>query len=107
MVDTFPSAFLRLKLRFCCALVGALLVGILDMSGETKAADDTIVVARAMDINSLDPARAYCDTCQIYLSAVYETLLTLAPDNKTIAPSLAEKWEVSPDVTTFTFHLNP
>jgi len=107
MVDTFPSAFLRLKLSFCCALLAALLVGTLDMSGEAKAADDTIVVARDMDINSLDPARAYCDTCQIYLSAVYQPLLTLAPDNKTIVPSLAEKWEVSPDVTTFTFHLNP
>ncbi len=39
-----------------------------------SAADSSIVVARAMDINSLDPARAYCDTCQIYLSAVYDTL---------------------------------
>ena len=72
-----------------------------------QAADGSVVVARAMDLNSLDPARAYCDTCQIYLSAVYDTLLTLGADNKTIVPSLAEKWEVSPDVTQFTFHLNP
>ena len=72
-----------------------------------KADDSSIVVARAMDLNSLDPARAYCDTCQIYLSAVYDTLLTLGPDNKTIVPDLATKWEVSPDVTTFTFHVNP
>ena len=72
-----------------------------------EAADSEIVVARAMDLNSLDPARAYCDTCQIYLSAVYDTLLTLGPDNKTIVPDLATSWEVSPDVTTFTFHLNP
>ena len=71
------------------------------------AADSEIVVARAMDLNSLDPARAYCDTCQIYLSAVYDTLVTIAPDNKTVIPDLAETWEVSPDVTTFTFHLNP
>jgi peptide/nickel transport system substrate-binding protein len=72
-----------------------------------RADDSPIVVARAMDLNSLDPARGYCDTCQIYLSAVYDTLLTLGPDNKTIVPDLATKWEVSPDVTTFTFHLNP
>jgi len=107
MVDMLPSVFLRLKPKFGRVLLAAALVGTLGMSAETKAADDTIVVARAMDINSLDPARAYCDTCQIYLSAVYQPLLTLAADNKTIIPSLAEKWEVSPDVTTFTFNLNP
>ena len=107
MVDMLPSVFLRLKPKFSRVLLAAALVGTLGMSAETKAADDTIVVARAMDINSLDPARAYCDTCQIYLSAVYQPLLTLAADNKTIVPSLAEKWEVSPDVTTFTFNLNP
>ena len=39
---------------------------------------DTLVIARSMDVNSLDPARAFCDTCQFYLTAVYETLLTLA-----------------------------
>ncbi len=72
-----------------------------------SAADTPLVVARAMDINSLDPARAYCDTCQIYVSATYASLLTLAADNKTIAPSLAKSWEVSPDVTTFTFAIDP
>jgi peptide/nickel transport system substrate-binding protein len=71
------------------------------------AADDTLVVARAMDLNSLDPARAYCDTCQIYLAAVYATLMTLAPDNATIVPALAKSWEVSPDATVFTIHLDP
>jgi peptide/nickel transport system substrate-binding protein len=70
-------------------------------------AAESLVVARAMDLNSLDPARGYCDTCQIYLSAVYDTLVTLAPDNKTIVPDLAKSWEISPDVTTFTFHLDP
>lgn len=75
--------------------------------GRPLAAEGPIVVARAMDINSLDPARAYCDTCQIYLSAVYSPLVTLAPDNSTIIPYVAKSWEVSPDVTTFTFHLDP
>jgi peptide/nickel transport system substrate-binding protein len=85
----------------------AVLGGIAATGTAAQAADESIVVARAMDINSLDPARAYCDTCQIYLSAVYDTLLTLGADNKTIVADLAERWEVSADVTTFTFHLNP
>ncbi|HKK34831.1 MAG TPA: hypothetical protein VJ994_00900, partial [Paracoccaceae bacterium] len=67
---------------------------------------DTLVVARDMDVNSLDPARAFCDTCQIFLTATYEKLVDLAPDNRTIVPMLAESWEVNADQTEFTFTLN-
>ena len=66
---------------------------------------DTLVIARSMDVNSLDPARAFCDTCQFYLTAVYETLVTLGADNETLVPNLAESWEVNADFTEFTFHL--
>ncbi len=100
-VSRLTSALLSTACLFAAALGGV------TAAGSARAAEDTLVVARAMDINSLDPARAYCDTCQIYLSAVYDTLLTLGADNKTIVPDLAQSWDVSPDVTTFTFHLNP
>ena len=66
---------------------------------------ETLVIGRAMDVNSLDPARAFCDTCQFYLTAVYETLITLEADNKTLKPNLAESWESNDDFTGFTFHL--
>ncbi len=67
-----------------------------------------LVIARDMDTNSLDPARAYCDTCQIFLTAVYETLMTLDPKDPNIAlPRLATKWEANADNTVFTFNLNP
>lgn len=98
------------RLALATSLSAALLASVFFMPMDAQkatAADGPLVVARAMDINSLDPARGYCDTCQIYLSAVYATLLTLAADNQTIIPSLAKSWEVSPDVTTFTFHLDP
>lgn len=66
---------------------------------------DTLVIARSMDVNSLDPSRAFCDTCQFYLTAVYETLVTLGPDNETLVPNLADSWEVNDDFTEFTFNL--
>lgn len=68
--------------------------------------DKSLIIARDMDINSLDPANAWCDTCQIYNSAVYEQLVTLDKDNN-IVPLLAESWEVSADQKVFTFRLNP
>lgn len=94
-----------IKSRLASLMLGAsLLVAPLSIA---QAAEDALVVARNMDVNSLDPARAFCDTCQIYLSAVYETLLTLGEDNKTLVPKLATTWTANADQTEFTFNLAP
>ena len=69
--------------------------------------DRPVVIARDMDFGSLDPARGYCDTCQMYFNATYGTLVTLAPGKTEYVPELATSWEASEDLTRFTFHLNP
>ncbi|WP_239025090.1 ABC transporter substrate-binding protein [Rhodoligotrophos defluvii] len=66
--------------------------------------DRPMVIARNMDLNSLDPHRAFCDTCQIYNSSVYETLVTLNAENQ-LVPLLAESWKANGDQTEFTFTL--
>ena len=67
-----------------------------------------LIIARDMDLTTLDPSRAYCDTCQIYLSAVYQTLIGVDPtDLKKLLPRLATKWEANADNTVFTFTLDP
>jgi peptide/nickel transport system substrate-binding protein len=67
-----------------------------------------LVIARDMDINSLDISRSYCDTCQIFNTAVYETLITVDPaDPNTFEPRLATAWEANEDNTVFTFTLDP
>ena len=38
-------------------------------------------------------------------SQVYEGLVKLSSKNLTVLPSIAEKWEISPDAKTFTFHI--
>jgi len=75
--------------------------------GAVSAQEKPLIIARNLAVNSLDPARTSCDTCNIFLYAVYETLVRLGDDNKTIIPALAQKWEVNGDNTEFTFHLNP
>lgn len=81
------------------AMSGAFVAG-------TQAQERALVIARDMDVNSPDPARAWCDTCQIYNTSVYEQLVTLDKDNK-VQPVLAESWSVNPEQTEFTFRLNP
>jgi peptide/nickel transport system substrate-binding protein len=67
-----------------------------------------LVIARDMDVNSLDVSRSYCDTCQIFNTAVYETLITVDPaDPNKILPRLATSWEANADNTVFTFKLDP
>ncbi|PZU83923.1 MAG: ABC transporter substrate-binding protein [Shinella sp.] len=70
------------------------------------AAERALVIARDMDVNSLDPARSWCDTCQIYNTSVYEQLVTLDKDNK-LQPLLAKSWDVNTEQTQFTFKLDP
>ena len=66
-----------------------------------------LVIARNLDLNSLDPSRASCDTCLIYLSSVYETLVRMADDQRSIEPALARSWEANDNNTRFVFHLDP
>ncbi|WP_342640527.1 ABC transporter substrate-binding protein [Rhodoligotrophos ferricapiens] len=69
--------------------------------------DKTLVIARDMDLNSLDPGRAFCDTCQLYIGATYQRLVNLSPDNKSFIPELAKSWEFNDTLTEYTFHLDP
>ena len=67
-----------------------------------------LVIARQMDVNSLDVSRSYCDTCQIFNTAVYETLITAdVKDVNILLPRLATKWEANADNTQFSFTLDP
>jgi len=77
-------------------------------SSTGSSTSGTIIIARQTDLTTLDPDRAFCDTCQIYLSAAYQTLVTLKQGSLTdAAPELASKWDVASDLKTYTFHLDP
>jgi len=90
-------------------LVAATMLTALGLGGgdAAMAADQPLVIARAFDFNSLDPARGWCDSCQIYLTNVYETLVGLDADNKTLKPRLALSWEANAEQTQYTFKLDP
>jgi oligopeptide transport system substrate-binding protein len=53
----------------------------------------------------LDPHTNNSGTTSTILSALFEGLVSHAKDGQTILPGVAERWEVSPDGLTYTFHL--
>jgi peptide/nickel transport system substrate-binding protein len=61
-----------------------------------------------MDVTTLDISRSFCDTCQIYNAATYETLVKVDPDDLTkYTPLIAASWEANADNTEFTFAIDP
>ena len=69
---------------------------------------ETLIIVRNIDdYVTNDPGRQYEYTSQMLDQSSYDTLVTLeAPDFTKIQPKLAERWEISKDGLTYTFHLH-
>ena len=63
-------------------------------------------VAMATAPVTFDPAMSQDVETGQMLQQTYEGLVQYAPDNK-VVPCLAEKWDISADGLTYTFHLRP
>ncbi|HWO18576.1 MAG TPA: ABC transporter substrate-binding protein [Kofleriaceae bacterium] len=65
----------------------------------------TLVVARAADVQMLDPARVF-DTESIEIgSLLFDGLVRWSPGTTNLEPGLAATWDASPDGLVWTFHL--
>jgi peptide/nickel transport system substrate-binding protein len=72
-----------------------------------SAALRTLSVGATLEPASMDPwHNPAASIPQVVLYNVYETLVKVDSTGN-IKPLLAQAWEVSPDRTTYTFHLNP
>ena len=69
---------------------------------------ETLIILRNIDdYVTNDPSRQYEYSAQMWDQSTYDTLVTLeAPDFTKIQPKLAERWEISKDGLTYTFHLH-
>ncbi|MDJ0781543.1 MAG: ABC transporter substrate-binding protein [Desulfosarcinaceae bacterium] len=87
-------------------LLGGCLLLLLACGGGEPAAPPTLQVGLENAPKTLDP-RFATDAAGMRITQhlLFETLVQLGPD-LTIAPALAERWEVN-DPTTYTFHLMP
>ena len=64
-------------------------------------------VGNGAEPRNLDPTTAVSVTENTILNSLYEGLVRYAPDCRSVVPGAAERWEVSPDGKTYTFHLRP
>ena len=66
---------------------------------------DSVTLALVLEPPGLDPtAGAASSIAEVTLYNIYETLTKINPDGS-VAPLLAESWEVSPDLKSYTFRL--
>ena len=72
------------------------------------AGPTTLRVSRISDfLPSIHPVELGTGNQELMADIVFSTLVDVDKDEVTILPDLAETWEVIPDATTYTFHLNP
>ena len=73
---------------------------------QSASSDNILRIPMLAAPTTFDPAVVTDGTTIDMLQQVCEGLVQWTPDNK-IVPALAEKWDISPDRRTYTFHLRP
>ncbi|WP_454701914.1 ABC transporter substrate-binding protein [Agrobacterium burrii] len=88
------------------AALGALLIGAMPLSVFAETPKDQLIVATTMsNILTLDPAAITGrETVQV-LNNIYDTLVVLSPEDRSVQPRLAERWEIAEDRKSIRFHL--
>lgn len=89
----------RTRFLFCLMF----LAGILGCSHHETPADLTII--NRMEPESLDPAVIVAQADGRIVLSMFEGLTRLEPVAARAVPGLAERWDISPDGKTYTFHL--
>ncbi|MBI4278187.1 MAG: ABC transporter substrate-binding protein [Armatimonadetes bacterium] len=90
--------------RLCGLLLVGVLLALAAPAQSGPAGRNTLVIGAAKDMVSPDPYRTNDADSQFVYHLIFDPLVIIGPDSKP-RPMLAEKWEVSPDGATYTFHL--
>ena len=108
--DASPSERFSTARRFLAPLLLAVLLALTGCghhSGTSSAGDGNVLrVAMVTAPVTFDPAMCQDVETNQMLQQSYEGLVQYGPAN-TVVPCLAEKWDISKDGLTYTFHLRP
>lgn len=97
-----------MKRYLASVMFGALLAGAAPSAVLAETPANQLIVATTMNnILTLDPAAITGrETVQV-LNNIYDTLVVLSPEDRSLQPRLAESWEVAEDRSKVTFKLRP
>lgn len=87
--------------------VGGTPIAVSEADLEGATAGGTFRFARGEDSNNLDPVTNDGNVNIWILMNIYDQLVRVAPDGISLEPGLAERWDISDDGLTYTFHLRP
>ncbi len=73
----------------------------------TAAAQGILLYANNSEPSDLDPHTNISLDAEAIFSSLFEGLVVLGPDGRSIVPGAAQSWEISADGLTYTFHLQP
>lgn len=95
----------RSLLTHSASLAGIAAIVSLPASALAQSRKDSMTLGMALEPPGLDPtAGAASAIAEITQYNIYETLTKINPDGS-VSPLLAESWEISPDLRTYTFRL--
>lgn len=72
---------------------------------ESGVRTQTLHVGNGSEPPDLDPHTNNAQIVSFINTALFEGLLRLSPDGKSVLPGVAERWEISADALTYTLHL--
>lgn len=87
---------------WACALAGC---GRHATRVEIAARDQVLLIGNKDEPADLDPHINNADSTGNILGAVFQGVVTLSNDGRTVLPGMADRWDVSPDGLTYTFHI--
>ncbi|MBX3354331.1 MAG: peptide ABC transporter substrate-binding protein [Phycisphaeraceae bacterium] len=93
-----------MRLLLPVILLVAALIGVVALDRPKPRAE--FVFVNSVDAFTLDPQRMTFQHDIRFARALYEMLVAIDPQGK-LVPAAAERWEVSDDALTWTFHLHP
>lgn len=95
------------RLLTVLVLAAALAAGAVLMAWRTQGPPADLVWTAVAEVTTLDPARLTAVQDGRVAAALFEGLTVLDPRDLEPRPGVAERWEVSADGRTWTFHLRP
>ena len=95
------------RLLLSLVLASAVVVGTVLLAHRTQGPPADLVWTGGPELATLDPAKMTALADGRVASALFEGLTVLDPRDLTPRPGVADRWDISADRRTYTFHLRP